>query len=119
MTYENYLYTAYQLFSPVFKHIGILLGVSFVAGIVVRMYGNTCGIDITSPTSWPFSLILIGSPWCNHLAKLALWMTTAIENMWVVLCTLLMVNIASYIPSETVKKAFLRYSNEVKFDINT
>ena len=92
--------------NPVFKHFGILFAVSFTTGFIISIYGNTCGIDILHPSSWPFSLIIVGSPWCSRLATLSLWMTTAIENMWVVLCSLLMLNMVSFIPSETVKKAF-------------
>lgn len=91
---------------PFFQHIAVLIGISFTTGLIIRLYGNTCGIDLFNPISWPFSLITVVSPWCSRLATLSLWMITAIENLWIILCTLMMMSVVSSIPSDVIRKAF-------------
>ena len=39
----------------------------FGGGGMIRMYGETCGLSPTDPSTWFRSFMLIGSPWCRFL----------------------------------------------------
>ena len=61
----------------------IILFVSiFGGGSIIKIYGETCGLSILSPSEWGRSLMLMGSPWCRGLNWLGYTSTTIVEHIW-------------------------------------
>ena len=61
----------------------IILFVSiFGGGSIIKVYGETCGLSILSPSEWGRSLMLMGSPWCRGLNWMSYIVSNIIENIW-------------------------------------
>ena len=65
-----------------FLYTAILFACVFGGGGVIRLYGDTCGLSLLSPSTWASSLVLIGSPWCRGLNWVGYVSTTIVENIW-------------------------------------
>ena len=87
----------------VIKHFFGIFTLTFVLAIVNTIYGSTCGISIHTPHTWIYTLMVVGSPWCSRLGSFVVWLTHALENLWMLSCGLLMANIISYIPENSRK----------------
>ena len=87
----------------IIKHLlGIIiftLSISFLN----TLYGSTCGISIYKPQSWLYTFMLVGSPWCSRLGSLTVWLTRALENLWLISFGLIMTTVISYLPEQSRK----------------
>ena len=84
-------------------HFAGIFILTAVTAIVNTVYGTTCGISFSSPDTWIYSLMVVGSPWCSRLGSFAVWLTHALENLWLLSCGLMMSSIISYIPEKSRK----------------
>jgi len=58
-----------------------------VGGTAIRLYGETCGVNLFSPYSWFQSFILVGSPWCKFLNWIGYLSNSVMEMFWIHIAT--------------------------------
>ena len=63
-------------------YILVLLGAVFGGGSMIRLYGNTCGLNLLEPSSWLRAFVTIGSPWCRVLNWVGYMATSIVEHLW-------------------------------------
>lgn len=85
------------------KHFIGIFCLTLSVSLINSLYGSTCGISIFQPHSWLYTFMLVGSPWCSRLGSLAIWLTRALENLWLVSFGLIMTSIISYLPEQSRK----------------
>ena len=51
-------------------------------GSVIRLYGETCGVNIFDPSTWLRATMTIGSPWCKALNWVGYMSTSIVEHLW-------------------------------------
>jgi hypothetical protein len=68
------------------------------SGVVTRFYGETCGINILSPTTWGTSIALMGSPLCRYLNWVGQVSNTIVESIWMHMMTVGLITLSTYIP---------------------
>jgi hypothetical protein len=64
-----------------------IFGCIFFSGTIIKLYGETCGIDIFTPSTWIRSALLMGSPYCRMLNYIGQISGSIMENMWVHIVT--------------------------------
>ena len=75
------------------------LFIIFLSCILIRIYGNTCGISILYPSSWLSSFLLVGSPYCRGLNWATNLTSGIVENLWFHLISNLLTSLYLYIPN--------------------
>ena len=65
-------------------HGGTLFFAVFFGSSIIRLYGNTCGLDPLRPSTWTRAFMVMGSPWCRSLHWLACSATYVVDHMWCV-----------------------------------
>ena len=70
--------------SAVVVHGGTLFFAVFFGSSIIRLYGNTCGLDPLRPSTWTRAFMVMGSPWCRSLHWLACSATYVVDHMWCV-----------------------------------
>ena len=70
-----------RYFIPV-THITVLILSVFIGSSLIRLYGNTCGINILDPATWLRIVTVAGSPWCKALNWTSYATTHIIDHMW-------------------------------------
>ena len=70
--------------------LSVLLGLFGVLshGILVNVYGRTCGIDALNPASWLLGMYSVNSTWCNTLHWLTHATAMATEKVAAAACVL-------------------------------
>ena len=66
-----------------FIHVGVLLGAAFAGSALISLYGETCGIHFTRPSTWFRVFISAGSPWCKALNYTTSACSYFLDHMWV------------------------------------
>ena len=51
--------------------IATYMAAALGTGSVVRVYGNTCGVDAWNPATWSNAILTAGSSWCRALQTLS------------------------------------------------
>ena len=69
-------------------------------GSIIRLYGDTCGLNIFDPSTWLRATVIIGSPWCKGLNWLGYTATCIVEHLWLHLIGLSMTTFVAYIPGK-------------------
>ena len=100
--------------SMFFSYVSIIFIATIFGGLVTRIYGNTCGIDIISPFSWTQTLILMGSPYCKTLNYISYASTIILENIWIHFGTIIITCIFKNIPKNISK--FITKRSQVDID---
>jgi hypothetical protein len=67
-------------------------------GVVTRFYGDTCGIDFFTPTTWWTSIALMGSPLCRYLNWIGQVANTIVESIWLHMMTVGLITLSTRIP---------------------
>lgn len=49
-------------------------------GAVVRLHGNTCGVDLFNISTWNHAIFTVGSTWCRGLSAVVQATTVLSEN---------------------------------------
>lgn len=63
-----------------YASVGILITIS--GGIATHVYGNMCGIDVTDPSTWMYTLSVINSPTCKTLMWYSQFTSYQFEWLW-------------------------------------
>jgi hypothetical protein len=90
--YETVLKTSAVTYTMVL-FVAILGG-----GCMIRLYGETCGLNILEPSTWLKSTVSIGSPWCKTLNLVGYIATNIVEHIWLHLFGLLGTYLVAYLP---------------------
>ena len=85
------------LLSP---YVLVLLGAVFGGGSLIRVYGNTCGLNIFDPGSWLLAFVTIGSPWCRALNWVGYMTTSIVEHIWFHLFGVVITSFVSFVPGK-------------------
>ena len=96
-------------YSNVFKtsamtHAIVLMFAILGGGSMIRLYGQTCGINIFEPYSWLRATITIGSPWCKALNWVGYMATSVVEHLWLHLFGLMVTSFLAYIPGKFINR---------------
>ena len=67
-------------------------------GSVIRLYGETCGLNIFDPSTWLRATMTIGSPWCKALNWVGYMSTSIVEHLWLHMFGLLVTSFVAYVP---------------------
>jgi hypothetical protein len=59
-------------------------------GAVVRLHGNTCGVDLFAVSTWHNAIFTVGSTWCRGLAAVVQATTVLSDHSAVHLLSLLL-----------------------------
>ena len=86
--------------STAFLYLLVLLVSIFGGGLIVRFYGETCGINIFKPRTWIMTATLMGSPYCKTLNWLSFISTSVVENMYWHILTITITYLLSFVPKE-------------------
>ena len=87
--------------SIIIVYILILIVNCFVGGFMTSLYGRTCGIDLTNPSTWFHTFTMIGSPTCKTLNWICYISNTATENVFTQATTILLTWFTVNIPTIT------------------
>ena len=79
-------------------HAIVLMFAILGGGSMIRLYGQTCGLNIFEPYSWLRATITIGSPWCKALNWVGYMATSVVEHLWLHLFGLMVTSFLAYIP---------------------
>lgn len=60
-----------------------IIGCLFLSGSIIRIYGETCGITLSKPTTWISTFLLMGSPYCKILNYIGHISGSIMENLWI------------------------------------
>ena len=85
----------------------VLIVAIFGSGFVIRLYGETCGLRISEPSTWLNSTVTIGSPWCKSLNLAGYITTNIVEHLWFHLFGLSITAMVAYLPGK-LKNLYLR-----------
>jgi hypothetical protein len=79
----------------------LILFLSIIGGgSIIRLYGDTCGLNVFDPTTWLRAAVVIGSPWCKGLNWLGYTATCIVEHLWLHLIGLSVTTLVAYIPGK-------------------
>lgn len=97
--YETVLKTSAMTYAMVL--ILAILG----GGSLIRLYGETCGLNILDPSTWLRATITIGSPWCKALNWVGYMATSIVEHLWLHLFGLLVTSLVAYVPGKFTSRS--------------
>merc|ERR1712146_455315 len=81
-------------------YILVLLGAVFGGGSMIRLYGNTCGLNLLDPSSWLRAFVTIGSPWCRALNWVGYMSTSIVEHLWFHLFGVIISTFVTFVPGK-------------------
>ena len=94
------------------SYILVLFGAVFGGGSLIRLYGNTCGLNIMNPSSWLTAFVTIGSPWCKVLNWVGYMTTSIVEHLWFHLFGVLMTSFIVFVPGKIRNLSPGKYTDE-------
>ena len=62
-------------------YFSLLFIVIFAHGILINVYGQTCGLSLFNPTSWLYYIVTSGSPWCRMLNHCIYMTDTIVQHI--------------------------------------
>ena len=83
-------------------YILVLLGAVFGGGSMIRLYGNTCGLNLLDPSSWLRAFVTIGSPWCRALNWVGYMATSIVEHLWFHLFGVIISTFVTFVPGKMI-----------------
>ena len=90
---------------PILVYILLFSSLIIFHGILVSLYGYTCGFNIMKPSSWFYYILMTGSSWCNTLNWLTYVSGDIITHVWMYTSTFLIgLVVRKYIPSYSIPK---------------